>query len=57
MHPTRSELGALMRLVNEELHRRIDAAAATIKSLRSAMRVTSPQALVDRDPDSAVGYG
>jgi hypothetical protein len=57
MHPTRSELGALMRLVNEELHRRIDAADATIRSLRSATQATSRQTLVDRDPDPSVGYG
>lgn len=59
MHPTRSELGALMRLVNEELHRRIDAADTTIKSLRSATQAASRQAVVDRDPDPdpAVGYG
>ena len=57
MHPTRSELGALMRLVNEELHRRIDAADATIKSLRSATQAAARQALVDRDPDPAVGCG
>ena len=57
MHPTRSELGALMRLVNEELHRRIDVADATVKSLRRAMQAASQQALVERDPDRSVGYG
>jgi hypothetical protein len=37
LHPNRSELGALMCLVNETLQRRIDAADATIKSLRDAL--------------------
>lgn len=37
LHPNRSELGALMGLVNETLQRRIDAADATIKSLRDAL--------------------
>jgi hypothetical protein len=36
IYPTRTELGALMRLVNEELQRRIEAAEATIQSLRVA---------------------
>lgn len=35
--PTRTELGALVRLVNEELLRRIEAAAATTQSLRAAL--------------------
>lgn len=43
MHPTRSELGALVGLVNEELQRRIDAADATIKSLRGALRESDVQ--------------
>lgn len=37
IHPIRSELGALMQLVNEELQRRIDTADATIQSLRLAL--------------------
>ncbi|MET3373844.1 hypothetical protein ABIC89_002907 [Variovorax boronicumulans] len=35
--PTRTELGALVRLVNEELLRRIEAADATAQSLRAAL--------------------
>lgn len=35
--PTRTELGALMRLVNEELQRCIAAAEATVLSLRAAV--------------------
>ena len=35
--PTRTELGALVRLVNEELQRRIEAADATTQSLRAAL--------------------
>jgi len=37
IYPTRSEFGALFRLVNEELQRRIDAADSTIGSLRCAL--------------------
>jgi hypothetical protein len=37
IYPTRSEFGALFRLVNEELQRRIDAADSTIGSLRDAL--------------------
>jgi hypothetical protein len=37
VYPTRSELGALIRLVNEELQRRIEAADSTISSLRGAL--------------------
>jgi hypothetical protein len=37
IYPTRSEFGALFRLVNEELQRRIDAADSTIGSLRGAL--------------------
>ena len=46
IYPTRSEFGALFRLVNEELHRRIDAADSTIASLRDALgkSVNPPQA-------------
>jgi hypothetical protein len=36
IYPTRAELGALVRLVNEELQRRIEAAEATIQSWRVA---------------------
>lgn len=35
--PTRTELGALVRLMNEELQRRIEAAVATTQSLRAAL--------------------
>lgn len=35
--PTRSELSALVRLVNEELQRRIEAADTTIRLLRVAL--------------------
>jgi hypothetical protein len=55
MPPTRSELGALMRLVNDELHRRIDAADATIQLLRSVVR-TSPQT-ADHVVDLSSGDG
>lgn len=34
LSPTRSELSALVRLINDELHRRIEAAESTIVSLR-----------------------
>ena len=46
IYPTRSEFGALFRLVNEELQRRIDAADSTISSLRDALgkSVSPPQA-------------
>lgn len=54
VHPTRSELGALMRLVNEELLRRVDAADATIKSLRGAIQAASRE-LVDRTSDRSGG--
>ena len=37
LHPIRTELGALMRLVNEELQRRIETADATMQSLRLAL--------------------
>lgn len=37
IYPTRSEFGALFRLVNEELQRRIDAADGTIGSLRDTL--------------------
>lgn len=36
VYPTRAELGALVRLVNEELQRRVETAEATIQSLRAA---------------------
>ncbi|MFM9927046.1 hypothetical protein VLK31_28950 [Variovorax sp. H27-G14] len=57
MHPTRSELGALMRLVNEELQRRIDAAGATVQSLRGALQPTAQQPRADRKPKPLSGYG
>jgi hypothetical protein len=37
IYPTRSELGALFRVVNEEMQRRIEAADSTIGSLRDAL--------------------
>ncbi|MGJ7501127.1 hypothetical protein ACSFBF_12275 [Variovorax sp. ZT5P49] len=37
VYPTRTELGALVRVVNEELQRRIAAADTTIQSLRAAL--------------------
>lgn len=37
IYPTRSEFGALFRLVNEEMHRRIEAADSTIGALRDAL--------------------
>jgi hypothetical protein len=37
VYPTRAELGALVRLVNEELQRRVEAAEATIQSWRAAV--------------------
>ncbi|WP_432730147.1 hypothetical protein [Variovorax sp. W6] len=37
IHPNRVELGALMRVVNEDLQRRIDAAEETMQSLRAAL--------------------
>ena len=37
VHPIRTELSALMRLVNEELQRRIETTEATMQSLRLAM--------------------
>lgn len=42
VYPTRSELGVLIRLVNEELHRRLEAAESTIDSLRRALREQVP---------------
>ncbi len=35
--PSRTELGALVQVVNEELQRRIEAADATVQSLRVAV--------------------
>ncbi|UVH59301.1 hypothetical protein NWF24_07780 [Variovorax paradoxus] len=35
VYSTRAELGALVRLVNEELQRRVETAEATIQSLRA----------------------
>lgn len=37
VYPTRSELSALVRLVNEELQRRIEAAGSTVNSLRNVL--------------------
>ncbi|MBN8758321.1 MULTISPECIES: hypothetical protein [Variovorax] len=37
IYPTRTELGALMRLVNEELQRRIETVEATVQSWRVAV--------------------
>jgi hypothetical protein len=37
VHPTRTELGALVRVVNEELQRRIETADTTMQSLRVAV--------------------
>ena len=39
--PTRTELSALMRLVNEELQRRIEAADTTMQSLRGALTLAT----------------
>lgn len=36
IYPTRTELGALMQLINEELQRRIETAEATVQSWRVA---------------------
>jgi hypothetical protein len=36
VYPTRTELSALVRVVNEELQRRIEAADTTMQSLRIA---------------------
>jgi hypothetical protein len=43
VYPTRTELGALVRLVNEELQRRIETAEATIQSWRAAAGEGSAQ--------------
>ena len=43
IYPTRSELSALVRLVNEALQRRIDAAQATVQAMRGALRKGSAQ--------------
>ncbi|WP_395320529.1 hypothetical protein [Variovorax sp. UC74_104] len=37
IHPTRTELGALVRVVNEELKRRIESADSALQSLRAAL--------------------
>lgn len=37
VYPNRIELGALMRVVNEDLQRRIEAADGTMQSLRAAL--------------------
>ena len=43
VYPTRTELSALVRLVNEELQRRIEAAAATMQSLRGLLCAAAVQ--------------
>jgi hypothetical protein len=43
IYPTRSELSALVRLVNDALQRRIDAAQATVQAMRAALRKGSAQ--------------
>lgn len=43
VYPTRSELGALVRLVNEELQRSIEAADSTVNSLRDILHKQMPQ--------------
>lgn len=43
IYPTRSELSALVRLVNEALQRRIDAAQVTVQAMRGALRKGSAQ--------------
>lgn len=37
IYPTRTELGALVRVVNEELKRRIETADSALQSLRAAL--------------------
>lgn len=37
VNPTRTELSALVRLVNEEMQRRIDSIDTTLQSMRSAL--------------------
>lgn len=37
IYPTRTELGALVRVVNEELKRRIETADTALQSLRAAL--------------------
>jgi hypothetical protein len=37
VNPTRTELGALVRVVNEEMERRIDSIDKTLQSMRSAL--------------------
>jgi len=43
VHATRSELGALVRLVHEELDRRVDRLAAAIRSTQEALREAATQ--------------
>ncbi|KQX34458.1 hypothetical protein [Variovorax sp. Root434] len=38
VYPNRTELGALVRVVNEEMQRRIETADTTMESLRVALR-------------------
>jgi hypothetical protein len=37
IHPTRTELSALVRVVNDELQRRIDKADTTVQALRASL--------------------
>jgi len=43
IHPTRTELGALVRVVNEELKRRIETADSALQSLRIALDAGGPR--------------
>jgi hypothetical protein len=43
VYPTRTELSALVRVVNEELQRRIEAADTTMQSLHVALSKVSSQ--------------
>jgi hypothetical protein len=44
VYPSRTELSALVGLVNEELRRRIETAGTTMQSLRVALRTGGAQA-------------
>lgn len=43
IYPTRTELGALVRVVNEELKRRIETADSALQSLRAALSEGCPR--------------
>ncbi|MCY1248522.1 hypothetical protein D9M72_619620 [compost metagenome] len=45
LNPTRSELSALLRLVNDELSRRIEAVDKTVHAMRGALTVAAPMRL------------